>query len=79
MSLAAVIGEAARTEGFALAGALVLTAEDAGQAQSAWRSLPAGTAVCVLTVQAAAWLGDVRRSRPGVLVAMMPGDAGTAG
>jgi vacuolar-type H+-ATPase subunit F/Vma7 len=77
MSLAAVIGEALRTEGFALAGALVLTAEDAEQAHAAWRSLPAGTTVCVLTAQAAAWLGDAPRSRPGVLLAVMPDDART--
>ena len=79
MSLAAVIGEAVRIEGFALAGALVLTAEDAEQAHAAWRSLPAGTAVCVLTAQVAIWLGDAPRSRPGVLLAVMPGDAGTRG
>lgn len=72
MSLAAVIGEAVRTEGFALAGALVLAAEDAGQAHAAWHSLPADTAVCVLTAAAAAWLGDTPRARPGVLIAVMP-------
>jgi len=65
VSRAAVIGEAVRTEGFALAGALVLTAEDAGQAHAAWRALPADVAVVVLTARAAGWLGDALPSPPG--------------
>jgi vacuolar-type H+-ATPase subunit F/Vma7 len=72
MSRAAVIGEAVQTEGFALAGAVVLTAEDAAQAHAAWRSLPADVAVLVLTARAAAWLGDAPQSRPGLLLAVMP-------
>ncbi len=71
MPTAAVIGEAVRTAGFALAGAVVITAEDAEQARAAWGSLPADTAVLVLTASAAAWLGDVPRSRPGLLIAVM--------
>lgn len=73
ISRAAVIGESVRTEGFALAGALVLTAENADQVRAAWRSLPADVGVLVLTSSAAAWLGDAPRSRPGVLVAVMEG------
>ena len=73
MSRAAVIGEAVRTEGFALAGALVFPAENAGQAQAAWRALPDDVRVLVLTGRAAAWLGDVVRSRPDVLLAVMRG------
>ncbi len=79
MSRVAVIGEAVRTEGFALAGAMVLTAEDSGQAHDAWRSLPGDVAVLVLTASAAAWLDDVLHpgpgpgpSRPGPLLAVMP-------
>jgi vacuolar-type H+-ATPase subunit F/Vma7 len=72
MSRAAVIGEALRVQGFALAGALVLAAEDAGQAQAAWRSLPPDVAVVVLTGSAAAWLSEAARDRPGVLLAVMP-------
>lgn len=75
MPTAAVIGEAVRTEGFALAGAVVLTAEDAEQAHAAWHALPDDVAVLVLTARAAAWLGDVPQSRPGVLVAVMRDDA----
>jgi len=73
MSRAAVIGEAVRIEGFALAGVLVFPAEDAGQAHAAWRALPDDVGVLVLTGRAATWLGDVPRSRPGVLLAVMPG------
>ena len=58
MSRAAVIGEAVRVQGYALAGAVVYPAEDADQARAAWRSLPPDTAVVVLTARAAAWLGE---------------------
>ena len=77
MPRAAVIGEATRTEGFALAGAVVFTAENLDEAHAAWRSLPADVAVLVLTARAAAWLDDALhtgpgRSRPGMLLAVMP-------
>jgi vacuolar-type H+-ATPase subunit F/Vma7 len=69
---AAVIGEAVRTAGFALAGAIVLPAETSDEARAAWRSLPADIAVVVLTPRAAAWLGDEPRSRHDVLSVVMP-------
>ena len=72
MSQAAVIGEAVRTAGFALAGAVVVTAETPEETRAAWRALPADVAVLVLTPRAAAWLGDALASRPGVLVEVMP-------
>ena len=72
MSRAAVIGEAVRTAGFALAGASVTTAETAEEARAAWRELPADVAVLVLTPRAAAWLGDELTARPDVLVEVMP-------
>lgn len=71
MPLAAALGEALRVEGFALAGAVVLRAEGPDEARQAWRSLPAGVAVLVLTERAASWLGDDLRSRPDVLIAVM--------
>ena len=71
MPRAAVIGEAVRTGGFALAGAVVITAEDAGQARTAWDSLPSDVAVLVLTASAVTWLGDVLPSRPELLIAVM--------
>ena len=72
MSRAAVIGEAVRTAGFALAGAVVATAETPEETRAAWRALPADIAVLVLTPRAAAWLGDALASRPEVLVEVMP-------
>lgn len=71
MSRAAVIGEAVRVQGYALAGAVVYPAEDADQARAAWRSLPPDTAVVVLTARAAAWLSEAQR-RDGVLAVVMP-------
>lgn len=72
MSRVAVIGEAVRAEGFALAGALVLTAEDRDAARAAWRSLPADIAVVVLTARVADWLGEPPQPSRDVLLAVMP-------
>jgi vacuolar-type H+-ATPase subunit F/Vma7 len=72
MSAVAVIGESARTAGFALAGALVLPAENADEARAAWSLLPPDVAVLVLTPRAAAWLGTAPRARRDVLLAVMP-------
>jgi vacuolar-type H+-ATPase subunit F/Vma7 len=72
MSRTAVIGEAVRTAGFALAGAVVVPAETAEETRTAWRALPDDVAVLVLTARAAAWLGDLPRSRRDVLVVVMP-------
>ena len=72
MSRAAVIGEAMRVEGYALAGAVVYLAEDADQARAAWRSLPPDIAVVLLTARASAWLGEAPQRRDGVLPVVMP-------
>lgn len=64
MARIAVIGEGVRVSGFALAGAIVCPAEGREQARQAWRSLPPGVALVVLTPQAAAWLGDVTGDGP---------------
>ena len=72
MARAAVIGEAVRTAGFALAGAIVLAAENQEETRAAWRSLPADVAVLVLTARAAAWLGQERQPRRDVLLVVMP-------
>ena len=72
MARAAVIGEAVRTAGFALAGAVVLAAENEEEARAAWRSLPADVAVLVLTARAAAWLGQAPQTRRDVLLVVMP-------
>lgn len=74
MARAAVIGESVRTAGFAMAGAVVLTAENQEEARAAWRSLPADIDVLVLSARAAAWLGESLSpgTRRDVLVAVMP-------
>ena len=72
MARAAVIGEAVRTAGFALAGAVVTAAETPEETRAAWRALPADTTVLVLTPRAAGWLGDAPFARGDLLVAVMP-------
>jgi len=72
MARAAVIGESVRTAGFALAGAVVLAAENAEEARAAWRELPSDCSVLVLTAAAAAWLGEEPQTRRDLLVAVMP-------
>jgi vacuolar-type H+-ATPase subunit F/Vma7 len=72
MSRAAVIGEAVRVEGYALAGAVVYPAENADQARTAWRTMPPDIAVVVLTARAAAWLGEAPQRHDGVLQVVMP-------
>ncbi len=72
MARAGVIGEAVRTAGFALAGAVVVTAQTPEEARAAWRALPADIAVLVLTPRAAAWLGAEPEPRREVLMVVMP-------
>ncbi len=66
----AVLGERVRVAGFALAGALVVPAEDGPEVRSAWRALPADVSVVVLTPAAAARLGDVLPDPARLTVAM---------
>jgi vacuolar-type H+-ATPase subunit F/Vma7 len=69
----AVLGESTRVDGFALAGALVLVADDAAAVRDAWASLPDDVAVVMLTPAAAAALPDgVAAQRDGVLTVTMP-------
>ena len=74
MARVAVIGEAVRTAGFALAGAIVTTAETAEETRAAWRALPGDIAVVIVTSRAADWLGDPASllSRGDVLLVVMP-------
>ena len=72
MGRAAVIGEASRVQGYALAGALVCPAEDEATVRAAWRSLPADVAVVIVTARAAAWLGGDLTVRPQLLPVVMP-------
>ncbi len=67
-----VLGEAVRVEGFALAGATVLVADDADAVRRTWASLPGDVAVVLLTAKAAAALAGDSALREGVLSAVMP-------
>jgi vacuolar-type H+-ATPase subunit F/Vma7 len=64
VSRIAALGEAVKVEGFALAGALVLAAEDATDVDAAWTALPDDVAVLILTTRAADRLGERLDERP---------------
>jgi vacuolar-type H+-ATPase subunit F/Vma7 len=68
----AVLGERPRVQGFALAGALVLAAEDPAAVRSLWDALPADVAVVVLTRAAAATLADRLPEATPLTVVMPP-------
>ncbi|MEU4421540.1 hypothetical protein AB0F81_13010 [Actinoplanes sp. NPDC024001] len=59
MSRIAALGEETQVRGYALAGALVIVAEQPDQVRAAWRSLPADVAVVILTPTAAAAVNAV--------------------
>jgi vacuolar-type H+-ATPase subunit F/Vma7 len=71
MSRAAIIGEALRVQGYAMAGAAVYPAEDRDEARAAWEALPADTAVVVLTARAAADLSQETGQRRDVLTVVL--------
>ncbi len=69
-----VLGETVAVEGFRLAGALVIPADDAEAVRRAWATLPADAAIVVLTASAAAALGEAASAeRPELLTIAMPG------
>ncbi|MEV5312455.1 hypothetical protein [Streptomyces sp. NPDC052610] len=74
MGRVAALGERTRVAGLALAGAVVLVADDAEAVRRAWRDLPDGIDLVILTPAAADALGPdpaahgVRRP----LTAVMP-------
>lgn len=68
-----VIGESALIQGYLLAGATLLVAEDADAVRDAWASLTAATTLVVVTAAAARILGDARitsRRFPALTVVM---------
>jgi vacuolar-type H+-ATPase subunit F/Vma7 len=71
VGVAVVIGEASKVEGFALAGAFVIVAEDADEVRRACSALPEQTSLVVLTKRAATAFAE---ATPGtqVLTAVMP-------
>ncbi len=72
MGTLCTLGERARVEGFALAGAIVLVADDGEQVTAAWRRLPADAEVVVLTQAAADALGDLVDAPGAPLSVVMP-------
>jgi len=64
------IGEATHVEGFALAGAATISAEDPDSVRRAWEGLDEEVAVVILTQRAAAALGDRQEGGPVLCVVM---------
>ncbi|GAA1331409.1 hypothetical protein GCM10009635_31570 [Actinocatenispora thailandica] len=67
-----IIGEWARTRGWALAGAAVRAADDPAAVHAAWRSLPPDTVLVVLTPAAAAVLAGELTAGTAPLTAVLP-------
>ena len=72
MSTIAVIGEAVRTRGFGLAGAIVYETTGSADAVRAWEKLPVDVAVLILTPAAALALGSRTASERSPYVVVMP-------
>jgi vacuolar-type H+-ATPase subunit F/Vma7 len=68
----AVLGEQSRVQGYALAGALVIAADDPDAVRSAWRRLDADVAVVIVTQRAAGALSEVLDSLSWPLAVVMP-------
>lgn len=66
------LGEASLVEGYRLAGASVRAVEDATSVLDAWRSLPPGTALVVLTPRAAGALDAQVLGPEAPLTVVMP-------
>jgi vacuolar-type H+-ATPase subunit F/Vma7 len=68
----AVLGERSRVQGYALAGAVVLAADDPAAVRASWEALPADIAVAILTARAARALTDATEHAGWPLVVVMP-------
>lgn len=68
------LGERTRVAGLALAGVVVLVADDPGAVHRGWRELPADVALVILTPAAAGTLGPRPAQHTGrrPLIAVMP-------
>lgn len=71
MTAVVAIGAEPHIRGFAMAGALLLPAENARAVRAAWSSLPEDVALVVLTAAADEALGDRDQTRSWPLVAVM--------
>ena len=72
MARFAVLGEQVAVQGYALAGAVVLPAEDADAVRVAWDQLPDDVAVVVLTPAAARVLEQATTALRPLTVVMPP-------
>jgi len=72
VGLLVVLGEAARVGGFALAGAVVIPADEPAAVRAAWSALSDDVAVVVLTERAAAALEAGPPGPSGPLSVVMP-------
>ena len=72
MSRIGVLGETAKVQGFALAGALVFPADRQHDVSAAWDTLPADLGVLILTPAAARQLDSRLDERPHLLAVVMP-------
>jgi vacuolar-type H+-ATPase subunit F/Vma7 len=68
----AVLGEEVSVQGFGLAGAVVLVAEDDDAVRAAWERLDDDVAVVILTQAAARALGETRAGEVPLTVVMPP-------
>lgn len=68
----AVLGEEVSVQGFGLAGAVVLVAEDADAVRAAWEGLADDVAVVILTQAAARTLGETPTGVVPLTVVMPP-------
>jgi vacuolar-type H+-ATPase subunit F/Vma7 len=68
----AALGERLAVQGFGLAGALVLPADDPVAARAAWRALPADVAVVILTRAAAGAVGESALAGAWPLTVVLP-------
>ena len=72
MTRIGALGESAKVDGFSLAGALVLAAEQSSEVDAAWDRLPDDVGVLILTPTAAARLEARLGERPRLLPVVMP-------
>ena len=71
-SRVAALGEPIRVQGFALAGAMAVPAEEPEAIRRAWEALPDDVVVVVLSPAAASALGERRHARHGILTVVIP-------
>ncbi|CAM5720568.1 V-type ATP synthase subunit F [Streptomyces antimycoticus] len=72
MGRVVAVGEWTRVAGFVLAGVTVVAAEEPDAVREAWRALPPGAALVILTPAAADALGQVLVESTRPLTVVMP-------